>query len=265
MKTLDFKTATLPTGATVAYHVAGGEGPWLTLAHALLASSAQWIPQLDRLSRTHRVLVYDTRGHGGSSTPRAPYAVSDLSSDLVALLDALKIARTHLLGASMSGLVVQHFAAAHPARVDRLILANTTWKYGPETAPAWDGRIAMARKDGIPAVVEPTLARFLTDSFRATTPDRAEILRAAMKRTTVEGFTGCCQALFGTDLSAIHTKIAATTMLVAGEFDIATTPSVMAELRDRIAGSTLAVIKGAHLCNYENPDEFNASVEAFLR
>lgn len=71
------------------------------------------------------VVLYDLRGHGLSERTTTGYAVADLVADLAALLDALDI--THpvtLVGNSFGGLLALAFAAAHPARVERLALID---------------------------------------------------------------------------------------------------------------------------------------------
>lgn len=66
-----------------------------------------WDAQAGALSDAFRVLRYDRRGHGASTAPPAPYAMADLGGDVLALLDALDIERTHFCGLSIGGLVGQ--------------------------------------------------------------------------------------------------------------------------------------------------------------
>jgi len=251
-------------GTSLAYSLHGSEGPWLVLCHALLATSAQWAPQLLELSNRYRVVCIDTRGHGASEASQPPYDLRLLADDLKQLFDHLQIDRAYLLGASMSGLVVQQFAATHPERVERLVLANTTWCYGPETDASWDKRIETAKAGQLAAVVGGTLERFLTKTFRDQKSETLVSLERAMLAVKTPGFIGCCQALKGADISGMHHAITMPTLLIAGESDIATTPEVMQALKGRISGSDLVVLPGAHLCNFENPQAFTAAIAAFF-
>jgi pimeloyl-ACP methyl ester carboxylesterase len=72
---------------------------------------------------------------------RSPYALADMAADVVGVLDALQIARAHVVGASLGGMIAQHVAARHPDRVRSLTLMMTT--SGSRKLP---GPTARARK-----------------------------------------------------------------------------------------------------------------------
>src|SRR4030095_8775020 len=88
------------------------------------------LQQVPVLSSCFRVVLIDNRDAGRSSRADHPYAVADMADDVAALLDALDIRRTHLLGLSMGSMIGMEFALRHPERLDRLVLA------GPSGAPA---------------------------------------------------------------------------------------------------------------------------------
>lgn len=99
----------------------GGDGPPLVLIHGI-ANSPHIFDDLAPLLRDRfRVVAYARRGHGQSDAPAGPYDRDVLVSDLVHLLDHLKIERTHLLGWSMGGNEVTEFAGRYPERVDRIV------------------------------------------------------------------------------------------------------------------------------------------------
>ena len=58
-----------------------GEGPWLTLSHSLACNLSMWDEQVQLLARRFRVLRYDTRGHGRSDAPPAPYTLTQLADE----------------------------------------------------------------------------------------------------------------------------------------------------------------------------------------
>ncbi len=103
-----------------------GAGPDVVLVHGLAANHAFWFSQVALSLRRHfRVTVYDLRGHGYSDMPAAGYSVTDLATDLAALLDHLDIPRAILIGHSYGGHVAFYFAMRTPQRVTGLVIADS--------------------------------------------------------------------------------------------------------------------------------------------
>jgi pimeloyl-ACP methyl ester carboxylesterase len=100
-----------------------GEGPDVVLLHGLGGNLAIWHLKLVPLLRQrYRITTYDLRGHGRSDTPPTGYTTADMAADLRGLLDALGIARAHLVGHSLGADIALHCALHYPDRVDRMIL-----------------------------------------------------------------------------------------------------------------------------------------------
>lgn len=107
-------------GATLAV-TRSGDGPALVLVHGFGLDRRVWAPQLASLETRFEIIRYDLRGFGQSTLPdTGPYAHHE---DLLALLDALRIERAHLLGHSLGGSIAASLALAAPQRVGRLLLA----------------------------------------------------------------------------------------------------------------------------------------------
>lgn len=96
-----------------------GAGPAVLLLHAGVADRRMWVGQRDALAPRHQVVRVDLRGFGDSPLPQQPY---DHVADLVAVLDALRLDRAAVVGASFGGLVAQDLAIRHPDRIARLVL-----------------------------------------------------------------------------------------------------------------------------------------------
>ena len=105
-------------GTHLSYEEAG-EGPAVVLVHAGVADRRMWDHQFTELSRTHRVVRYDRRGHGGSADHEGPIPHHE---DLLGLLDALNIGEATLVGSSFGGAYAVDAALAAPERVNALAL-----------------------------------------------------------------------------------------------------------------------------------------------
>ena len=116
----------------IAYELRGAwhrRRPWLVLIQGMGLDRLGWEPVLRKLRRRFRLVLVDNRGVGHSGRPAGSFTVADMADDIVAVLDAARISRSHVLGASLGGMVAQELAISHPERVDGLVLACT--------APGW--------------------------------------------------------------------------------------------------------------------------------
>lgn len=239
------------------------DAPVVMLSHSVLTDHGMWDAVAQRLATSHRVLRYDTRGHGASSAPPPPYTMALLADEAVGLLDALRIPRVHFIGTSLGGMIGQQLGARFGARLLSLTLANTTAVQG---APgAWDERAAVARAKGVAALAAPTLQRWFTDDFRERAPQEVARIGAMIERTSVDGFVGCAAALRDLDQLELLARIAVPTLVIAGAQDQAAPPALGAQIRDAIAGAQLATLPAAHQCAVEVPQAFCEAWTAFAR
>ncbi len=242
-----------------------GSGPWLALSHSLCCDSSMWRPQLAALESRFTVLRFDTRGHGQTDAPAGAYTFDQLSDDVIHLLDALKVERTHYCGLSMGGMIGQHLALMAPGRVDRLVLADTSSRMPLEAQPLWAERIRVAQEQGMAAHVQPTLERWFTAPWRAAHPEVMERIGALIRNTPVAGYVGCAQAIARIDVTDRLSGIKSPTLVIVGRDDIGTPPAMSEVIAAAIPGARLAVIPGAsHLSNIEQADAFNRLLLDFL-
>ncbi|HYY16293.1 MAG TPA: alpha/beta hydrolase [Gammaproteobacteria bacterium] len=108
------------------HYVQVGKGPHLVLIHGIASNLGQWqLSILPTLVENFRVTMYDLRGHGYSDMPPRGYTPDHMVGDFGGLMDYLTIRRSSILGHSYGGLVALYYAALHPERVDKLIIADT--------------------------------------------------------------------------------------------------------------------------------------------
>ena len=192
------------------YELAGPEeAPVVAFSNSLGTTLAMWEAQVAALSGAFRCLRYDTRGHGRSKVVDASLAVDDLAADLAGLLDALGIAKAHVVGLSLGGMTGQILAATHPEKVDRLVLCATSAYMPPRNL--WQERADVVRAQGMAAVAESVIARWFTPAFAAESPAAVGAVRERFLQTDPRGYAVCCGAIRDMDLresiGAIRNKI----------------------------------------------------------
>ena len=241
-----------------------GEGPWLAMSHSLASNLSMWDDQVQLLARRFKVLRYDTRGHGGSGAPQGPYTLDQLADDAKALFDALGIKRTHWIGLSMGGMIGQVFALKYPGVFQSMVLADTTGRYPPGAAQTWDERVRTARAQGMEGIVEGTLGRWFTDSYRKSRKDVMERIGAGIRSTPVEGYAGCCGAISKMDALDRLKEIDCPTLVIVGEEDQGTTPAAAKLIQEGIKGAELVILpSAAHFSNVEQAQAFNKALTSF--
>jgi len=242
-----------------------GEGPWVTMSHSLACDLHMWDPQIAVLTSKYKVLRYDTRGHGRSGAPGGEYTLDQLADDAKALLDALGIQRTHWVGLSMGGMIGQTFALKYPGVFRSMVLADTTSRRAPDAAKLWGERIRIAQEKGMDALVEGTLARWLTEPYRNTRKDVVARIADGIRNTPAAGYIGCSQAISKIDLTARLKEIRCPALVVVGEQDTGTPPAMAREIHENLPGSEFKVIaSAAHLSNIEQAQTFNEAMTDFL-
>jgi 3-oxoadipate enol-lactonase len=248
------------------YRIDGpGGAPWVTMSNSLGTTYGMWDAQIDAFAQRYRVLRYDQRGHGETDASPGPYSFELLADDVLALLHALSIPQTHFVGLSMGGMTGMTLAMRNPRLLRTLVLCDTA-SQDPLGEALWQQRIDTIRAEGsIEGLVESTLARFLTPDTARTRPELADTVRAMIRKTSIDGYIGCCQAISKHNLTAGLSGIDVPTLVLVGADDPATPVEMAQTLQRSVAGSELIVLENAaHLSNLDQPDAFNAAVLGFL-
>ncbi|MFC3674886.1 alpha/beta fold hydrolase [Ferrovibrio xuzhouensis] len=237
---------------------------WLVLSHSIATDLTMWDEQVRVFGDRFHILRYDTRGHGGSHAPPAPYSFADLEADVIGLLDAFEIERAHFVGLSLGGMIALGLAINHPDRLHSIAVCDARPDSPPAFRAPWDERIAVARNEGMPGLVASTLQRWFLPDTLVTQPGVGEHVARMIKKTSVDGFVGCAAALQHLDYEAGLNRIVTPTLLLAGDAD-GPIPGINLKMAEAIAGARNAVIPGAgHISNLEQPRLFNEALAQFL-
>jgi 3-oxoadipate enol-lactonase len=243
-------------GVTLRADVSGpSDAPAVLLLHSLGCDHGMWDPQIKTLASSFRLVAPDARGHGRSGAPGGDYTLDRLGEDALFVLDKAGIDRAHVCGLSMGGLVAQWLAIHAPARMERLVLANTASRIGSQAL--WQQRLAAVREGGMAAIAEAVLGRFFEPGFD---PDIVARFRDRLMTIDVAGYAGCCAALRDSDLTSNLGAIASPTLVITGQADMSTPPAQGQALADAIPGARLVSLPAAHLSSVEQADVFTEAL-----
>jgi 3-oxoadipate enol-lactonase len=249
-----------------------GEGPDLTLLHSVgLSTREGWRYQIGSLARHFRVLSFDFRGLGQSERGSEPLGVDTFVGDLQALLQALGISQTALMGVSLGGFVAQKFALKHPESVSALVLVSTSSQSNSAKGnAARRERNERIRKDGMAAAADVQVASHFTEEFAGAHPDIMEWYKNHYLANNPDNYIPILEDLCYFDCSGQLGEIRCPTLIVAGDADDTTVAGrgpldSATRLHSLIPGAEMAVVPGAkHYPQIDNAVFFNARVTGFL-
>lgn len=240
-----------------------GDGTPLVLIHGLGADLHFWDTSIESLAQHHRTLRWDVRGAGASDVPPGPYRLDDFSNDLLQLLDTLQIARAHLLGVSMGGVIAQRFALDHSDRLLSLVLVSTSSEVGPR-AVAMRQRLADQIEEHGFDERNSDASRAFSPSFAAHHPDLVRRMSEATRSCDPQAYAAAARAVaeyrWTNELARVHTPA----LVLQGLDDLLTPPGGSVRMSRALPHSRLLMIPHAgHYLPLEQPLLFTSCVLAF--
>ena len=183
----------------------------------------------------------------------SPYSLTDMANDCVGLLDALGIARAHVCGASMGGMIAQRMAERHPGRVKSLTLMMTSSGSRKLPGPSLKVRralIAQPKRPNDVASIAEHYVRLYGLIGSPAYPSPADALRARFIRSVRRSHrpAGTVRQLAAIaadgDRSELLARLHVPTHVIHGTADPLIPVPAGRDLASRIAGATLEVIDG---------------------
>lgn len=252
------------------YDLRGNEdGHTLVLLRGLARHTLHWGRLLDRLAERFYLVVLDNRGVGRSDAVPAPYGVTDMADDVAAVLDAAKIARAHVFGTSLGGMIAMRFAIEHGGRLDRLVLGCTT--AGGRTAEpprvATFVKMAAARLRPLREALAVDARHVLGEAWSRAHPEVIDDWHAIAEAYPPSTRAIVLQALAARlhDASRELDRIGAPTLVVSCRQDHVIPPENSRHLAREIRGAELVWLDGdSHEFPLTHLDETVALLEDFL-
>jgi len=260
-------------GEVELFYESVGEGtPMVLQAH----DHTPWLfGQAPVFSQRYRVLTYDRRGTGRSSSPPGDWTPADLANDLAGFLDALGIERAIVGGSSLGGVVTAQFAVDHPGRALALIIGHTV-PYLDDEGRAWLEREVGTASAGRQAIVrQPRSSSAEKEGPPTTDPAFAASPWGRMIATTGTGLGRSPEERAKAIAVLRHwdqrprrpdlAKIDVPTLVIVGEHEPGSTVELSREWASWIPGAEFVILPGAHhAAPREAAPAWNAAVLGFL-
>jgi pimeloyl-ACP methyl ester carboxylesterase len=245
-------------GTRLYYWDTGGGGPALVLLHPATGSALMWVHQQPAFAQAgYRVIGYSRRGYFGSAPARKddPGIGAD---DLHQLVAHLGIGKFHAVSSAAGGSIATDYALSHPERLLSLVVTSNS-------AGVRTGEIADRAASLLPAGFDqmPPEFRELGPSYRAANPDGVrQWLELEHKSHSGEPV----RQRFTNVISAEKLNgIKVPTLLMTGDADLYTPPSLLRMVAAQIPGSEVVIVLDTgHAIYWERPEAFNRAVLDFI-
>jgi len=239
------KSGYAPVNGVKIWYAIFGHGKPVILLHGGLANSNYWGHLVPALAERYQVVAMDSRGHGRSTRNSEPIGYDLMASDVLAVMDFLKLEKAAIVGWSDGAIIGLDIAINHPARLTRL------FAFAANSDPSGIADISQS------PVFDKYLARAKTEyeSLSPTPKEYDAFLAQVMKMWET-------QPHFTADL--LH-RITTPTWIVDADHDEAIKRSDTLFMADQIPGSALLILPAvSHFAFLQDAPQFNADVLHFL-
>ena len=253
-------------GVNLFYEVRGPEdGELLILNNGVFMNTSSWAFQMPDLSRRYRVLTYDMRGQGQSEHPEGEYSLDLHADDLVALMDALKLGKAHMVGTSYGGELNLVMGIRHPERCHTLVIIASVSHSDPMLVAMMERwQLAAQLGDG-PRFFRLIYADTYSENFLIQRPDLVPLAEQRYATLDLPAAVRLIESFQRFNVTADLGKIKVPTCIASAEQDILKPRRYGEIMHQAIAGSEFHLIpESGHVAVLEKAAEVNTIILGFL-
>lgn len=238
----------------------GGDATPILFLHGVGSDKSVWQPQLDHFGGKRRAVAFDYPGYGDSAF-RDGATRDDFAAAILAAMDALGIDRAHVCGLSLGGVIAIAMHEAASPRIASLIIADS-FAVHPDGQAIHDRSVAASQAMTMGELASARAPMLMGNA--ANDQLKAEVI-ATMSAIDPAAYRLGAAAVWLADQRDRAARISIPTLMLCGDEDSITPPSLSEELVRLIPGSRLEIVNGAgHLANVEQAELFNEAIERHL-
>jgi len=264
------KSGYLEIGKAKIYYEEKGDGVPLLMIHGGFLDRRMWDLQFEYFSKDYRVIRYDVRNHGLTTSGAEIFTNYD---DLNTLMDSMKISRAVIMGLSLGGLITIDFALTHPEKVMALIPVSTGLSGFDGKDKEWkefDKKINIEFTNNNEEGAIELMLKTWTDGLQRKPGEVSKEVRGKTKIMLKSTFEKPDTMRIPGKLTPPADKrleeIKLPVLTIYGDKDLQGIIDIAERIKKEIKDSRVEIIRGAaHMVNMEFPDEFNKIVEEFLK
>lgn len=250
------------------YYETYGKGFPIVFLHPFTTNGSIWTFQTYSFARANQCVVIDERGHGRSDKPQQGYAIKEMAADVVAVLNALQIAKAVFVGNSIGGMITMQLNLDAPDRVVGNVIVSSGTNVGAGMPP----EAAQAFQNDLIGAFSGLIENALSAKSKREKPELADMLKGQFivddnfPKHVFHAAAGDPNGVFNWNIADRLQDIKKPTLVLAGEEDQATPVAANKFLADNIPSAQLKLLKDVgHFYEVERPNDFNSDLQQFLK
>tara|TARA_B100001123_G_scaffold448616_1_gene610489 strand:+ start:1383 stop:2171 length:789 start_codon:yes stop_codon:yes gene_type:complete len=231
--------------------------------HGVGLDNNMWLPQKSYF-KDKEVIYYDLLNHGNSKKGYRELYFEYFSNQLNQLVEYLNIKKFNLIGFSIGALIAQHFASNFCEKINKLIILASVYKRSPEQIIKVRNRYETALKGG--SITRDSINRWFNKEYLIKNKKVYNFFLNILDNKKQYDFLPAYKLFVESENYPIDLcKITMPTLIMTGENDIGSTPSMSVMLHKEINNSDIFIIpKARHMASYEKSDVINEKIDKFL-
>ena len=245
-----------------------GTGDLLIFLHGIGGNKDNWDLNIPFLSKSFLCVAWDARGYGESEDYKGNFFFNDVIDDLLSIYEYFDKKKAHIIGLSMGGQIACLFYEKYSEKVQSLVLCDTHFGLGNLEKEEIQKFINSRKKPLLEGLQPKDIAFAVSETLVGNLNNQTTIqaLVDSISKLHKESYLKTIDASMSTFHDHIFKQINVPTLILVGEKDTLTPPSMALNIHKLIKNSKYSIIDEAgHLSNIENPKSFNYKVLQFLK
>ncbi len=244
-----------------------GIGDLIIFLHGIGGNKNNWDMNIKSLSKKYLCVAWDTRGYGESEDYDGDLKFEDIINDLLHIYKFFDVKKAHIVGLSMGGQIACLFFEKYPKLVRSMILCDTHFGLANLNKTQIQNFINSRKKPLLEGLEPENIALPVTLSLIGNKKNKSAIIQLmnSIKNLHKQSYLKTIDASFKRSHDHVFRMINIPTLIIVGELDKLTPPTMAMKIQKLIKKSELHIIPNAgHLTNIENPKLFNKLIYDFL-
>jgi pimeloyl-ACP methyl ester carboxylesterase len=245
-----------------------GSGETLVLLHGVGMNKSVWAPEVNLLSDSFDVLVYDMWGHGDSDLPAGELSLTDYTNQLAKLLSELGISEAFVAGHSMGGLIAIDFALNHSEMCLGMCALNAVFNRTPAQSEAVKKRAADLAAGGVSVNLSETLERWFGQAGTHEFPEAEALARELLLEVNPKGYEAAYSVFAVSDKAHLNTlpNLSVPSLFFTSDGDPNSTPEMSLAMAALAPNGSAKVLTGhRHMMTLTAAIEVSATLATFTQ